>query len=434
MRADHTLSGLFGRNSPRGYRGYGNPWVLPYGSFYDLRPGMQYCPLCLREPPVYFRRTWRLSLLAACPKHGVGLRHVCPSCAQPTHPIKNALRWGEGAVARCWHCGLDLCGSVADTVDQEDARIARELSAVLHTGVAPVGLPVEVDGAAYLIGLALVCGKLLGRWPRLERWRQAVAQEAGGLILPRPAGRWATTHFSSLTDPAQRRSVLRGAAYLLHDWPGRFLEIARACGTRTSDFAGHFAAAPAWFLEPLQARLTPPRRKPVPSLGLLKVRRMREFILEHRREWSPSKLPRLIRALRAEGFYSPETYDRDIMRSLLNTIARLRAEGSDYRRKLTRQVERGTNDWSNLLLLAMPYRKNQCKNPEILRRGIKLLCANRYLSSADLGELLRRNHAALMVYHLTPMTKSGELQTKFGRNKGGSFSYPGQAYRTTAEA
>ena len=432
IRTSHTLGGLFGRTSSRAYQGYGNPWVLPFGSFYDLRPGMQYCPLCLREPLAYYRRTWRLSLLATCPRHGVSLRHVCPSCSLPTHPIKNDLRWGGGTITRCWNCGYDLCGSAAEPVEQEDAWLACELVGVLHLGAMPAGYPPCVDGNAYLAGLALVCSKLLGQHPRLRSWHGVAAKRAGGMILPTQAGRRISTNFSSLADPSQRRTVLRVATYLLLDWPERFLEVARASGARTSDFAGHFAAAPAWFLEPLQARLTPPRQKPVPSSGLLKVCQMREFMLEHRREWGPSKLPRLIRALRANGFYSAQTDDHVIMRSLPNTIARLRAEGSDYRQRLTRQVERGTRDWSNLLLLAKPYRKTHCKNPEILRRGIKLLCADYFLSSADLGELLHRNHSALRVYHLTPMVQSGELRTRFGRNKGGSFSYPGQAYRVAS--
>ena len=431
IRANHTLSGFFGRASAHPFQGYGNPWIIPFGPFYHLRPAMQYCPLCLREPPAYYRRSWRLSLFGACSRHGVGLRHVCPSCALPTHPLKNDLRWGGGAITRCWNCGFDLRGSAAEAVGEEDARLARELADVLHRDVAPAGLRASVGGAAYLAGLAIVCSKLLGRQPRLVRWRQGAAQAAGGDTLPpTPVGGRGSTHFSSLADPAGRRAILRVAAFLLRDWPERFLEVAARANTRTSDFANHFAAAPGWFLEPLQARLTPPRRTPTPSPGLLKARRMRELILEHRREWSPSKLPRLIRALRAGGFYSEQTDDSVIMRSLPGTIARLRAEGSDYRRRLTRQVARGSREWSNLLLLATPYRKANCKNTDILRRGIKLLCANILLSAADLGALLHRSHVALMVYHLTPMVRAGELQTRFGQNRGGSLSYPGQAYRT----
>ena len=417
LHSDHTLAGFTGRLFPRLTRGKGTPWILPLGPFYALHPAMQYCPLCLREPQAYYRRIWRLSLFSVCPAHGVGLRHICPGCTAPIHPLKNDLRWRDGAITRCWNCGFDLRDASAETVDEVDLKLSREMLDGLRAAMVPAGFPEAIGVTAYLAGLALVCAKLLRRQPRLTRWREVAAKEAGDLILPSPVGRRLSTSFNSLAHPAERRAVLRVAAFLFRDWPQRFLEIASASGTRTSDFAAHFAAAPAWFLEPLQARLTPPRRKPVPSTGLLKVRQMREFILEHRREWSPSKMPRLIRALRAAGFYSAQTDDCIIMRSLPKTIARLRVEGSNYRRRLTKQVARGTREWSSLLLLAKPYRKAHCKNAEILRRGIKLLCRDRFLSSADLGELLHRSHVVLMAFHLTPLARTGELQTRFGRNR-----------------
>ena len=434
LRAGHTLAGWTGLLYPKMAAGKGTPWVLPLGTYYSLHAAMQFCPLCLDEPIPYFRRTWRLSLACVCPVHKCELRHLCPDCASPTHPLKNALRWGAGVVCRCWQCGSDLRQAVAVAADERDTTLARELDAAIRANRKPASAPPQIDLPDYFVGLTLLCARLLARQPRLARWRENAALAARVSSLPAPVDRRISTSFNSLAEPGQRQRVLRTAAYLLAEWPERFLDLARASGARTSDFASHFVAAPGWFLEPLQERLTPPRRKPVPSAGFIKVRQMEQLVLEHRSQWSPTKLPRLIRALRAGGFYSSQTDDSIIMRSLPNLIARLRAESADYRKRLTRQIERGSRDWSELLLLAKPYRKAGCKNPDILRRGIRRLCRDRFLSSADLGELTHRSHRVLMAWHLTPMVRAGELNTRFGQNRGGSLNYPGQAYRTSPES
>ncbi len=433
LRAKHTLAGWTGLLYPKMNRGMGTAWVLPLGAYHKLHFAMQFCSLCLDESSPYFRRSWRLSLSCVCPVHGCELRHLCPECASPTHPLKNHLRRGGGAICRCWKCGGDLRQGTVEPADERDTWIARELNAAVQMGVRPSTIPTGINLPDYFTGLALVCARLLGRHRRLELWRKNAAQAAGVAALPAPVGRRVSTSFNSLAEPGQRPRVLRTAVFLLADWPEKFLDLARASGTRTSDFASHFAAAPRWFLEPLQNRLTPPRRKPVPSPGLIKVLQMKQLVLEHRSEWNPTKLPRLVRALRARGFYSPQTDDSIIMRSLPKLIARLRREGADYRKRLTRRVERGSHEWSELLLLARPYRKTHCKNPDILRRGIRLLCRDRFLSSADLGALTHRSHRVLMNWHLMPMVRAGELHTRFKANRGGSLSYPGQAYRTSPD-
>lgn len=430
LMASHTLTGFGERLFPALNSAKGTCWVLPLGTFAQPRPSIQYCPDCLREAPAYFRRVWRLSLFGVCPAHGAGLRHVCPSCCAAIHPIKNVVRHGSEHPTLCWRCEADLRRSPTCPAAEEDARLGRKFWRALQDGVLTEDAPAGVTAPAYFAGLALVCARLMNRPTRLDRWRRLAAESAGVGTLPPPVARHISTSFDTLPDPASRRAVLRTADWLLGEWPERFLKVAREAGTRTSDFARSFVTTPAWFLEPLQTSLTPPRRKPVPSPGLLQVRRMRQLVLEHRREWSPSKLPRLIRALRAAGFYSPNTDDCVIMRSLPNLIARLRTEGADYRLRLTRQIPRDTPEWSRLILLSRPYRKNCCAKQATLRRGIRRLCADRFLSSRDLSELLHRSRVALTNEYLLPMVKAGELKTRFDTNRGGARSFPGQAYRT----
>ena len=122
-------------------------------------------------------------------------------------------------------------------------------------------------------------------------------------------------------------------------------------------------------------KLTPPRNKPVFTPGLLRIQRMKEFVLSRRRLWYPGQQAVLVRLLRRNGFYPVDTCEGVILRDLLPMIAKLRAANKGYHRKLAQQVPRDTPEWSRLILLAKGFRKSQCSNPERrLRRGILLLC------------------------------------------------------------
>ena len=431
LRTNHTLAGWEGRLFTRLIPAKGTPWVLPLGSFYHLRPGMQYCPLCLQGPVAYFRRTWRLSLFSVCPHHRVRLHHLCSACRAPTHPIRNHKRAKEGELVYCWNCGFDLRCAAVEGVAEHEADLSCLLWKALDQGAAPPDVPTGLDAASYFAGLAMLCARLMRGKPRLDGWRVAAAEAAGVPALPPPVRQRNYTSFDSLTNPGDRGRVIWTAHWLLQQWPERFLTLARATKNRTSDFSDHYATAPAWFLEPLLNQLNNPKQKFAPSAGMIRAQGWKELVLEHRREWSPTKLPRLVRALRAANFYSEGTCDQIIVGAVTRHIAKLRKEGADYRKRQTMLVPRRTQQWSRLLLLAKSYRKHCCKSPVMLQRGIRLLCSEIFLSSADLAELLHRSHVALMVEHLTPMVRAGRLQTKFGKNRGGSLNYPGQGYRAS---
>ena len=431
VRLGHTFVGFCGRLYAKAATA--TPWMLPLGPSKNPRPSMQFCPLCLQEPQPYLRRVWRMSLFTTCPRHRVGLHHVCPHCTGPIIPVRTDRRFGTASITQCWRCGHDVTSTPASPVSKRDASLALRHLEALQRGIAPPAIPAGTRLPDYFAGLAILYSRLLLRRPRLRRFQELAAEGAGIDALPTPPARHATTAFDSLVDPAHRRNVMCAADWLLEEWPERFLGIASAAGTRTSDFLCYFSMAPQWFLEPLRTRLTPPRRKPTLSPGVIRARERRDFIIAHRSEWSASKLPRLIRALRAAGYYQPATDDCVIMRSLPGEIARLRTAGADYRKKLTVLVPRETPEWTRLLLMAKPYRKIHCKSAEILRRGIRLLCADQFLSSRDLGGLLHRSHVALMVFHLTPMVRAGELKTRFGENRGGTKNFPGQGYQTVRD-
>lgn len=57
------------------------------------------CPLCLIEAP-YHRSFWDMSIVTACPRHGIKLLRFCPGCLR-------ALNWRAATPYQC-HCGTDL--------------------------------------------------------------------------------------------------------------------------------------------------------------------------------------------------------------------------------------------------------------------------------------------------------------------------------------
>ncbi len=429
LQSWHTLTGFNGRLFVQAKADAMTPWVLPGGSYMQRRPAMQYCPLCLATSPVYFRRIWRLSLFAVCPAHGVGLRHVCPACSAPVDPIMGDMRHCQGTTPLCWQCGFDLRMSSTEQVDASDVCLAVEYHRALHGGSTPAGSPPGITTLEYFTVLGMLCARLLQRKCRLSRWREEAAEKAGA-TLPTPIARHVSTAFDTLAEATSRQAVLRTANWLLQEWPGRFVDVARATNTRTSDFVSLFVACPAWFLKPLQTLLTPPRRKPTPTPGMERARRKKELILAHRLDWCPSRLHILVRVVRKAGFYSPETDDGTIAGILRRAIPGLREEAKARQKAKTRSVARDTSEWSRLILMAKPYRKAHCSSKAKLRYGIKLLCAEHFLSSRDLSELLHRNQDSLSSHFLTPMLRDGELQTRLARGGAGPRSYRHQAYRT----
>lgn len=82
-------------------------WVTRLGSRNRERTGgLRFCPKCLKEDPVYFRKSWRLSWNHTCPKHDVLLQEYCPLCSSPITPHKSDFDKSELHI--CKRCGFDL--------------------------------------------------------------------------------------------------------------------------------------------------------------------------------------------------------------------------------------------------------------------------------------------------------------------------------------
>src|SRR5262247_3803390 len=85
------------------------PWLLPGArqSQRQGRPGLQYCPQCLRaDATPYFRRCWRLGFVTVCTDHSRLLLDRCPACCDPVN--FHLLPYDTDTIARCHQCQFDL--------------------------------------------------------------------------------------------------------------------------------------------------------------------------------------------------------------------------------------------------------------------------------------------------------------------------------------
>jgi len=81
-----------------------------------VRPGLQYCPQCLRaDVTPYFRRCWRLGCVTVCTEHRRRLLDRCPACGDPVN--FHLLPPDTDTITRCYQCQLDFVVVEAPALD-----------------------------------------------------------------------------------------------------------------------------------------------------------------------------------------------------------------------------------------------------------------------------------------------------------------------------
>ncbi|TNC98662.1 MAG: hypothetical protein FD119_133 [Stygiobacter sp.] len=151
----------------------------------------RYCPLCLREAP-YHRALWDISVVTACPVHGVMLTNRCPA--------GHALGWVfTEAVHHCHHrsCRADLTAVEAVPVPAEQMRGVLRL-------VEQMSAPPLEDGP-----FSLAFGDQL----KLAYYLGLLAQHP--LRLQRP-------HYFGALHPDRVSQVLTDGWAVLDRWPDGF--------------------------------------------------------------------------------------------------------------------------------------------------------------------------------------------------------------------
>ncbi|MFJ3483870.1 TniQ family protein [Pseudomonas sp. NPDC090202] len=215
-------------------------WLLALGVYHrdHKRAGMQYCPLCLQtDSSPYYRMLWRLASTVICPVHYCVMEDDCPRCHSPVmfhrHGIgRHKIPYLED-LRHCHQCSLDLGGVRARQPEWSDCHSLNFLIALIGQPELSPWRYLQVNAQCsipFFNGLRAIVRLLNCRYgPRFE---PIFCEELGTPAL-----------FPSKQDfeylRSERRLILMlRAAWLLQDWPDRFIEachVARLSRSRITE-------------------------------------------------------------------------------------------------------------------------------------------------------------------------------------------------------
>lgn len=227
------------------------PWVLPVGVFHRTRrhAGMQFCPLCLQcDADPYYRRSWRLALHVMCERHQCLMEEYCPSCHEPVAYHRHGVGRGKevsGQLLRlCHRCGFDLCRTPPKYPDWPDSSSLQSFSEMTRHVMQDVWECAPLEQACPIVffaGLHALVSVVSGRHGRQLRHR------LGNILGCCFDTQYAASHveFEHLGVLVRLRLLL-AVAWLLRDWPRRFVSICAECGFTRSRLAEDVRALPYW--------------------------------------------------------------------------------------------------------------------------------------------------------------------------------------------
>ncbi len=226
-------------------------WINPVGIYHrqHTRFGLQCCPMCLKaDPTPYFRRHWRLALVAICTKHKCLLHDRCSECGSPIAFHRNAIgelaNFPSGLFAHCFNCGKALaempqqsCVGIPKPFYQAYFRMLSRFEK-LRYHIRSQTLPVAIS---YFDGLSILVATIGST--RGASIRSAFMDEFNielSQFIP-----LARLEFGYLS-PHQRVGLLAAACWLTECWPSHFLQLLKHKTINRSSFVDHYADMPFW--------------------------------------------------------------------------------------------------------------------------------------------------------------------------------------------
>ena len=231
------------------------PWLAPVGREASKKSfGQQLCPLCTAEAVPYFRMSWRLGFVTACPRHGVMLIDRCPDCGVPISPI-SGWNWKTGRI-QCWRCDHSFAEDKGELVDPDDMAIQQALLDAAQAGWMELGDYGPVHSLAAFKILMLVF-RLLASGRHALALRSYVASHwVHGDINYASIPRIREVEF---LPPKCRQHLIRLTWALIQDWPHRFVEACRKAGPQSWDLI-HGREVPFAFWHAVTFHLADPHR------------------------------------------------------------------------------------------------------------------------------------------------------------------------------
>jgi TniQ/DDE_Tnp_1-associated len=237
-------------------------WILPVGAAHRSVPryGLQYCPACFESDAIpYHRLHWRLAFVSVCPVHGLMMQNKCQVCGAGISIVRRDLSGDltepEFPLSACWSCRKDL-HCFPRSANQAPLETAMEFQRHLWQGVERGWFDVpgygEVYSFLYLDGIYQLL-KLLSVDPPTAPLRYLV-QTAMGFETgdERATGK---LHLFENLSPDARHRVLAMVAWLLENWPERFVDACTTAGLHESHVLRDMRRPPYWFAEVVTSRL-----------------------------------------------------------------------------------------------------------------------------------------------------------------------------------
>jgi hypothetical protein len=230
---------------------FGNAkWILPVGIFHRerRRAGMQFCPLCLQSDAVpFYRKQWRLGLYVLCVVHQCVIEQNCASCGKPIayhrHGVGRQKAILEQALLFCAHCGFDLRLTGPAYFHSPDEKLHRRLISIISASEEDIwdcGGLTPPFSIPFFRGVHTLLGMLMGR--HAKRIVPYLSASSGIHIRPFER-RHAEFELLSASD---RLGLVLMVAWMLVDWPGRFIEACRRGRLTRSRVSDDVELLPYW--------------------------------------------------------------------------------------------------------------------------------------------------------------------------------------------
>jgi len=213
------------------------------------RPGLQYCPQCLRaDATPYFRRYWRLGFVTVCTDHDRLLLDRCPACCDPVN--FHLLPYDTDTIARCHQCQFDLVVAESPALDANPAHqrlvtLQTLLLQALTTGWYPLAED-EIVKLCHFLRVLRHLGRLLIRHrdADLHRARLCRRVQQPHFVPHLPSSKQWALEGLSVTD---RFRLLLLLAWWLEDWPDHFVTVCLELLIWPRDLLRRMASPPLWY-------------------------------------------------------------------------------------------------------------------------------------------------------------------------------------------
>jgi hypothetical protein len=118
-------------------------WVIPTGNRNRTRiNGLHFCSECLKDNPVYFKKSWRLAWNTVCPKHHNLLSIACPACNSTISP--HLATFENVDLSKCTICHYDLTLIPAIKADSAIVNLQNFLNSLVSTSCKTLGYPLGI--------------------------------------------------------------------------------------------------------------------------------------------------------------------------------------------------------------------------------------------------------------------------------------------------